>query len=173
MQTGQATVSSRSRPQQRSGRIACIPYSAPLARDFGRELARLARGPLLPDAGRIADEDLGRAIDPLHPTNATRYSCRKDGNPAREARCLRSADLAFDQSLECSDQDCHTGSLAPEGVERQTKGEDPRSIRRGFRASRSLMRCTMTVGLSSLAPWGKFASCIRTVSEYESCLAMP
>jgi hypothetical protein len=41
----------------------------------------------------------------------------------REAWNLCSAGLAFNQGLACSDQDWHTGRVAPEVVERQTKGE--------------------------------------------------
>jgi hypothetical protein len=86
-------------------------------------LAWLARGLPLPDTRRLADEDLGRAIDPLRLTYPTRHRNGEHGNLAREARYLRFAGLAFDQGLACSDQDWHTGRVAPEVVERQTKGE--------------------------------------------------
>jgi hypothetical protein len=39
---------------------------------------------------------------------------------------LRSADLAFDQRLACSDQNWHSGRLAREDVERGIKDEDLR-----------------------------------------------
>jgi hypothetical protein len=41
--------------------------------------------------------------------NITRHAGGKNGNPASEARCLRSADFAFDQRLACSDEDWHSG----------------------------------------------------------------
>jgi hypothetical protein len=59
----------------------------------------------------------------------------------REAWNLCSAGLGFDQGLTCSDQDWHTGSVAPEVVERQTKGESKLSHAEGLVVRLGVTRC--------------------------------
>ena len=76
-----------------------------------------------PNLRQGSDEDFRRAVDLPGTADSARDSGGKQRNTFGEARCLGSADLTSDQSLACSDQNWHSGSLAPQTVERQTKGE--------------------------------------------------
>jgi hypothetical protein len=69
----------------------------------------LARRLVLPDLGQGTNEHLSWSVDLLCSADVTRNSCREDGNSTCQAWSLRPADLAPDQGLACSDQDCHTG----------------------------------------------------------------
>jgi hypothetical protein len=67
----------------------------------------LAHSLPFPDAGRIADEDLGRAIRRASSHKGYRVLVQEGGAPLGEAPRLRSTALAFDQRLVCSAQDWH------------------------------------------------------------------
>ena len=63
------------------------------------------------------------SVDLSSPANATWHPRGEDGNSPGEAWGLCSTGSAFDQRLACSDEDWHSGKVAPSDVERQTKGE--------------------------------------------------
>lgn len=94
----------------------------------------VSQGLSLPDTGRIADENLGRAVDPLRPTNATGYSCRKDGNPLVRLGVCAPQFLHLTRAWHVRIRTGMPAGLPPEGVERQTKGKNNLPSGGAFRA---------------------------------------
>jgi hypothetical protein len=126
MHIGQATVTSRSRPQRRSGCTACTLCSAPPGRDFGWGAGILTQCLALPNLRQRADENLRWPINLLSPANATGHAGGKDRNSPSEARYLGSADFAPDQRVDsqASSPRCLSASGHATGMHRFKAARD-------------------------------------------------
>jgi hypothetical protein len=123
MQTGQHTVTEPINASTEIGTHRLHPLQRTTWTWFLSGAGMSAQRLTFPDLWQRADEDFGWAVNLPRTANCARHACRQDRNSPSEAWCLGSAGFALHESLACSDEDWHSGSLAPYDVERQRKGE--------------------------------------------------